>query len=93
MLTPNDDGVHDEIQIDFVMFKVTDTIPQVDIYDLAGRSVAGLKPTATGQQRQYTWDGLDSTGNTVTPGIYFLRVDLGADAGDDKALRTIAVAY
>jgi hypothetical protein len=28
-----------------------------------------------------------------TPGIYFLRVDLGADAGDDKALRTIAVAY
>ena len=93
MLTPNDDGVHDEIQIDFVMFKVTGTEPQIDIYDLAGRRVAGLEPTATGQQRQYTWDGLDSTGNTVTPGIYFLRVDLGADAGDDKALRTIAVAY
>ena len=93
VLTPNSDGVHDELQIDFVMFKVTGTEPQVDIYDLAGRRVAGLEPTATGQQRQYTWDGLDSTGNTVTPGIYFLRVDLGADAGDDKALRTIAVAY
>ncbi len=93
VLTPNGDGVHDEIQIDFAMFKVTGTEPQVDIYDLAGRRVAGLEPTAKDQQRQYTWDGLDSTGNTVTPGIYFLRVDLGADAGDDKALRTIAVAY
>jgi hypothetical protein len=29
----------------------------------------------------------------VPPGVYLYRIDLGAEAGKDTALRTIAVAY
>ncbi len=29
----------------------------------------------------------------MPPGTYLCRIDLGADAGDDTVLRTIAVAY
>ncbi|MDE2742377.1 MAG: hypothetical protein OXI58_12375 [Gemmatimonadota bacterium] len=31
-------------------------------------------------------------GDLVPPGTYLCRIDLAADAGDDTALRTIAVA-
>ena len=29
----------------------------------------------------------------MPPGTYLYRIDLGADAGDDTALRAIVVAY
>ena len=32
-------------------------------------------------------------GDFVPPGTYLCRIDLAADAGNDTALRTIAVAY
>ena len=94
VLTPNGDGVHDEVVIRFVAFKVEQRTPQVHIFDLAGRPVAELAtPTLDGVAHVFTWNGRATQGDLVPPGTYLCRIDLGADAGNDTALRTIAVAY
>jgi hypothetical protein len=93
VFTPNGDGVNDRLEVRFVAFKVEGIEPRVEVFDLAGRKIAALAPGAEGSQRLFTWDGRDADGATADPGIYVLRVDLGADAGEDTALRTIAVAY
>ena len=94
MLSPNGDGINDEVVIRFVAFKVTQRTPQVYIFDLAGRPVAELvTPTIDGLAHVFTWNGRATQGNLVPPGTYLCRIDLAADAGDDTALRTIAVAY
>ncbi len=92
-VTPNGDGINDQLEVRFVAFKVEGSEPQVEVLDLAGRQVAILTPSAEGSQRLFTWDGRDADGTSAAPGLYVLRVNLGADAGNDTALRTIAVAY
>ena len=94
VITPNADGVNDEVHIDFVVFKAADIAPQIHIYDLAGRAVALLAPERIeGTSYTYTWEGRDQHGDLVSPGMYFYRIDLGTDAGDDTQLRLLQVAY
>jgi hypothetical protein len=94
VFTPNGDGINDAVVIRFVAFKVEQRTPQVHIFDLAGRLVAELAtPTLDGLAHVFTWNGRTTQGNFVPPGTYLCRIDLAADAGDDTALRTIAVAY
>ena len=92
-LTPNGDGINDRLEVRFVVLKAEGREPQVEVFDLAGHQVAVLAPSTEGLHRLFTWDGRDANGANAAPGIYVLRVDLGADAGDDTMLRTIAVAY
>ena len=94
VLTPNGDRINDAVVIRFVAFKVEQRTPQVRIFDLAGRPVAELAtPTIDGVAYVFTWNGRATQGNLVPPGTYLCHIDLAADAGDDTALRTIAVAY
>ena len=92
-VTPNGDGINDQLEVRFVAFKVEGTEPRVEVFDLAGRQIAVLTPSAEGSQRLFTWDGRDIDGASAALGLYVLRVNLGADAGNDTAFRTIAVAY
>ncbi len=92
-LTPNGDGINDQLAVRFIVLKVEGREPHVHVFDLAGREVAVLTPVAEGLHHLFTWDGTRASGTAVEPGIYVLRVDLGADAGDDTILRTISVAY
>ena len=94
VLTPNGDGINDEVVIRFVAFKVEQRTPQVRIFDLAGRPVAELAaPAIDGVAYVFTWNGSAAQGDLMPPGTYLCRIDLGADAGDDTALHAIAVAY
>ena len=94
LLTPNGDGINDEVVIRFVAFKVEQRTPQVRIFDLAGRPVAELAaPAIDGVAYVFTWNGSAAQGDLMPPGTYLCRIDLGADAGDDTALHAIAVAY
>ena len=94
VLTPNGDGINDAVVIRFVAFKVEQRTPQVHIFDLAGRLVTELTtPTIDGLAYVFTWNGRATHGDLVPPGTYLCLIDLAADAGDDTALRTIAVAY
>ena len=93
VFSPNGDGVNDQLTIRFVVLKVDAPDPQVQVFDLAGRLVAQLEPSATGGQRSYTWDGTDEQGATAAPGLYLCRIDLGAQTGEDCAVRLLGLAY
>ncbi len=90
--TPNGDGINDQLHIRFVVFKVEEAMPQVRILDLAGRVVAELAGMS-GDFASYTWSGRDAQGVPVPPGLYLCHVDLGAAAGEDVAVRSVAVIY
>ncbi len=92
VLTPNGDGVHDEVEIEFVAFKVEDSTALLQLFDAAGRRVNELSATGGGRRR-FVWDGRDLSGELVPPGIYLYRIDLGAAVGDDKALGVLSVVY
>lgn len=93
VITPNGDGINDEVEIRFVTFKVEAATPRVEIRDMAGRQVAVLNEVFGGMTRTFIWSGRDLTGELVEPGIYLCRINLGAKAGDDTELRSVAVAY
>ena len=91
-LTPNGDGINDQVHIRFVVFKVETATPRVRVLDLAGRLVAELA-AASGDFASYTWSGRDAQGTLVPPGLYLCHIDLGAAAGEDVAVRPVAVIY
>ena len=94
VLTPNGDGIHDQVEIRFVPFKVSGSAARIVVYDVAGRRIAELVPGATrSPERRFTWSGRDESGRLVRPGIYLYRIDLGADSGEDSMLRALIVAY
>ena len=95
VLTPNGDGISDQLYIDLDLFKVLDPRPVIiEVYTLTGRRVALISDAATTAGHQtYHWDGRDSHGRTVAPGIYILRVTAAGDALTRSENRLISVAY
>ena len=95
VLTPNSDGISDQLQIDLDLFKVLDPRPVIiGIYNLTGHRVALISDAATTAGHQtYQWDGRDSQGRTVAPGIYMLRVTAEGDALTRSENRLISVVY
>ena len=93
VFSPNGDGINDQLEVRFVAFKAQDTEIRVEVFDLAGRKIAALTQGSQGSQQLFTWDGRDAKGATAEPDFYLLRIDLGAEADDDTALHSIAVAY
>jgi hypothetical protein len=91
--TPNGDGINDQTEIRFAVLKVAAPEPQVQIFDLTGRLLVQLQPVSEGSSRSYVWDGTDLQGAVAPPGIYLCRIDLGAQTGEDDAVRLISLAY
>ena len=94
--TPNGDGRNDVTQIGVSVFRITSSRDlDISVYTLSGLRVWSARRTVTSGVHSVPWDGLDSDGQLVPPGIYLLRVDLNID--DDSAgtvlTRTVAVAY
>ena len=101
VLTPNGDGVNDEVALRFSVVLVEGSQRvEATIYDLQGRLVRQLT-----EQRDFAsgiyemgWDGRNEQGTLVPPGVYamHLRLDAntsGAELGQEKLVRTLAVAY
>ena len=94
VITPNGDGIHDELDVRFIVYKASRVEPVLQIYDLAGRPIAARIGTEEGGQWRLDWDGRsDDSGQTAAPGSYIYEISLGTDAGDDKRTGIIAVAY
>jgi len=94
VITPNGDGIHDELEVRFIVYKASRVEPVLQIYDLAGRRIAARTGTQEAGQWRLDWDGRsDDSGQTAAPGSYVYEISLGTDAGDDKRTGTIAVAY
>ena len=94
--TPNGDGVNDEVQIGFSVFKINaDRQVEVSIYTLNGRRVWQTTQMTGSGEESVPWNGMDQAGVTVPPGLYLVRVALDADSdqGDTSIAKLIAVAY
>jgi len=63
--TPNDDGFNDEVEFNFEQFQIEN--PNLKIFDMHGKKVREFdKPN----NKRFMWNGLDSSGRTLLPGIY-----------------------
>ncbi|MEE2874865.1 MAG: hypothetical protein VX893_18370 [Candidatus Latescibacterota bacterium] len=95
VLTPNGDGISDHLQIEFDLLKLLSPRPVViSVYDLSGRQIALISDAAATAGRQaLAWDGRDTQGHTVAPGVYILRVCVEGDALTRSESRLISVAY
>lgn len=93
-ITPNGDGVNDQVGIGFNLFGVTDGELLVEVYDLAGRRVrAVFSGRAASGPYNSIWDGRDDNGNVVAPGLFLIRVEVDVDEGSLTRVQPLAVAY
>jgi len=97
VLTPNGDGINDELQVRFALLKVLEERPLgVEFYDLSGRlmgrAAGGGEMGKVGSQA-FTWDGRDLSGQVVPPGVYLCRIKVEADDQDSQLMRLVHVAY
>ena len=93
ILTPNNDGVNDELVVEFVVYKTEFAKAYVRIYDLSGRMIATLSKDKESFGNIYTWDARDSYDKFVPPGIYTLQIKLDAQVGSESVSRKLSVAY
>jgi len=94
--TPNGDGINDEIEINFSVFKITTSRQiQVRIYTLDGRPVWQNAYMLESGRETIRWNGLDDSGSLVPPGLYICQVDIDADDESRSATRSrlLSVAY
>jgi hypothetical protein len=89
IITPNGDGINDEIAVGFSLMRVGTSVPlQVRIYDLSGRLVRQLRDESISTGRHtVVWTGVDQSGALVPPGIYLLRIDI--DVNSDSSTGTL----
>ena len=93
VMTPNGDGMHDELQLSYTLHGVAAAGVEAGVYDLAGRLVRRLVSESRSEGRYIeTWDG-QIQGRQVPPGTYLVRVTVETDLGTFEKTRTIAIAY
>ncbi len=93
--TPNGDGINDAVAIQYDLLKLTeDRLVEVGVWDMSGRLVREVY-VGRDHSGQYIqpWDGRDSRGQLVPPGLYVCRVAVDREGGRDSGTRLIAVAY
>ena len=95
LFSPNGDGVNDETRIHCDLVRLVDAAPlTVRVFDLAGRRVRTLfAGEQGGGSFAVAWDGTDSAGRRVPPGIYLFRVHLATDAKKEAALGVVEMVY
>jgi len=95
VLTPNGDGVHDEVEIGYALVGLPEDVPVAfKVYSLDGRRVAkhSLGVQRFGVQR-VRWDGRDRSGVLLAPGIYLVEVAPEAERPGARRLRSLALIY
>ena len=95
VVTPNGDGVNDELLISYSLFALPQSVPvQLKVFSLEGRQVALVERGQQGSGPQtLIWDGRDQQGATLAPGIYLLGVGIAAENQTDVQLQPIGIAY
>jgi hypothetical protein len=93
VMTPNGDGVNEQLELQFAVLKVASSKAIVRIFDLSGRQVAVLpQGTGTGVVT-FKWSGTGDHGRPVAPGMYVASIEIHSDSGTDRVVRSFAVAY
>jgi hypothetical protein len=93
--TPNGDGVNDVVRLEYDLLNLEGSVPVViGVYDLAGRQVAeaGRGVAASGRYTA-SWDGRDSRGAVLPPGVYLLRLEVQADQHHSVAHQLVSLVH
>ena len=95
VLTPNGDGVHDQLQIGYSLFRLPGAVPvTLEVYALDGRRIARLdKGLQDSGAQVIAWDGRDETGQLLPPGLYLLSIALQTQFVQAKQLLAVGIAY
>ncbi len=93
-LTPNGDGINDELTIDYDLVNMVGSVPvTVGFFDLSGRKVAEVVSERASGQWTDVWDGTDGSGNLQPPGMYILRMEVETDETTDTVTEAVALVY
>ena len=81
--------------INYDLARLVDATPlSVQVFDLAGRQIRTLfSDEQGGGSFSHPWNGRNSAGQLVPPGIYIISVDLDSDSGREKVATTVELAY
>ncbi|MBT4496458.1 MAG: hypothetical protein HOC74_01980 [Gemmatimonadetes bacterium] len=95
VLTPNGDGVGDELRLEFDALKLVSPRPiRVMVFDLAGRMVRDLSGgEGVAQHYDFTWNGRDRADKLVAPGTYLVQIEIEGDSQTQTIHRLLPVAY
>jgi hypothetical protein len=107
VFSPNGDGINDDTVIEFILSKAdTPRNVAIQIFDLKGGVVNDLRvePLAAGtylrpqgsgpvQESPGYWDGRDSTGRFVPPGLYIYQVKVDLNTGIEVKSGVVALVY
>ena len=90
----NGDGINEDARVSFDLFSVNGGTLRVAALDLAGQKIATLleQPAIAGPYSA-VWDGRNSSGETVPPGIYLVRVEVDVDKGVFRQIGPLGVVY
>ena len=95
LLTPNGDGINDELVIRYTLYRLPNRIPvRLNVYTLNGRRVGRFTIGDQGSgQQQLSWNGRDEQGQLLAPGVYLVEVALESEFGEARQLRSLGIAY
>ena len=95
VLTPNGDGVHDELRVAYALYGLPEQVPiELVVYALNGRRLATVpQGLQTAGPQMARWDGRDSEGQALPPGVYLLSVALQSELRTAALLRPLGIAY
>ena len=95
VITPNSDGVNDELAISFNLFSLPSVVPvELSVFSLDGSKVATISGGLRGAGHHVvSWDGTSYQGDVLDPGIYMIAIDLMSEKTENLRLRPIGLAY
>ena len=95
VITPNGDGVNDELVISYSLFALPQSVPvQLQVFSLDGRRVAQVQRGQQGSgPQQLHWDGRNQRGEMLAPGLYLLGIGIEAEDKNALQLRPINIAF
>ena len=94
VITPNQDGRNDLLQIDYTLYGVLGTEVEILFYDLAGRVVSRFSASGgTAGTHTVQWNGMDESGQVLPPGVYLCEIAAETGAGRFESISPVAVAY
>ena len=101
VFTPNGDGRNDHATIVFTLAKAEGAPVSVRVFSLGGSLVRELhagplsarRYDGSSQSPPGRWDGTDSRGNVVPPGVYLYELLVEADEGVERRAGTVGLVY
>ena len=94
VLTPNGDGRNDVLVVSVDLVNVLEQRPlRMLVFDLSGRLLGEIEGKGLAGHWDLIWDGRDSSGRLVVPGLYLLELHVEGDAQVEKVRWGVSVVY